>query len=45
MDPPLYLRAGQICEVSITGLGTLRNVFCAPAPTSIAAPVAAEVRR
>jgi acylpyruvate hydrolase len=28
MDPPGYLRAGQICEVSITGLGTLRNVFC-----------------
>jgi acylpyruvate hydrolase len=36
MDPPLYLREGQICEVSITGLGTLRNVFCA-------APVTAEV--
>jgi acylpyruvate hydrolase len=28
MDPPGYLRAGQICEVSITGLGTLRNAFC-----------------
>jgi acylpyruvate hydrolase len=28
MDPPGYLRAGQVCEVSITGLGTLRNVFC-----------------
>jgi acylpyruvate hydrolase len=27
MDPPRYLRAGQVCEVSITGLGTLRNVF------------------
>jgi acylpyruvate hydrolase len=35
-DPPRYLRPGQICEVSITALGTLRNVFCA-------APVAAEV--
>jgi acylpyruvate hydrolase len=38
MDPPGYLRGGQICEVSITGLGTLRNAFCA-------APVAAEVLR
>jgi acylpyruvate hydrolase len=38
MDPPLYLREGQTCEVSITGLGTLRNVFCA-------APVAAEMLR
>jgi acylpyruvate hydrolase len=27
MDPPRYLRAGETCEVSITGLGTLRNVF------------------
>src|SRR6195256_1642687 len=43
MDPPLYLRAGQICEVSITGLGTLRNAFRAPAPMSTAAPVIAEV--
>jgi acylpyruvate hydrolase len=43
MDPPLYLRPGQSCEVSITGLGTLRNVFAAPAPVSAAAPVAAEV--
>jgi acylpyruvate hydrolase len=38
MDPPLYLREGQVCEVSITGLGTVRNAFCA-------APVAAEVLR
>src|SRR5207248_7058060 len=38
MDPPLYLRDGQICEVSITGLGTVRNAFSA-------APVAAEVVR
>ena len=38
MDRPLYLREGQVCEVSITGLGTLRNIFCA-------APVAAEVLR
>jgi hypothetical protein len=38
MDPPRYLRAGQICEVSITGLGTLRNAF-------YVAPVAAEVLR
>jgi acylpyruvate hydrolase len=38
MDPPRYLRAGQTCEVSITGLGTLRNVFCP-------APVAADVVR
>ena len=38
MDPPLYLRAGQICEVSITGLGTLRNAF-------YVAPVAAGVLR
>jgi acylpyruvate hydrolase len=45
MDPPRYLRAGQICEVSITGLGTLHNLFSAPAPTSTAAPVAAEVQR
>jgi acylpyruvate hydrolase len=36
MDPPLYLREGQVCEVSITGLGALRNAFCA-------APVPAEV--
>jgi acylpyruvate hydrolase len=43
MDPPLYLRAGQICEVSITGLGALRNVFYAPAPMSTVPPVAAEV--
>jgi hypothetical protein len=27
MDPPRYLRAGQVCEVSITGLGTVRNAF------------------
>jgi acylpyruvate hydrolase len=32
MDPPLYLRAGQTCEVSITGLGTLRNAFSAEVP-------------
>jgi acylpyruvate hydrolase len=38
MNPPAYLHAGQTCEVSITGLGTLRNTFCA-------APVAAEVLR
>jgi acylpyruvate hydrolase len=38
MDPPRYLRTGQTCEVSITGLGALRNVFCA-------APVAAEMLR
>ena len=43
MDPPLYLRAGQICEVSITGLGTLRNAFGVPAPSCTAAPVVAEV--
>jgi acylpyruvate hydrolase len=43
MDPPLYLRAGQICEVSITGLGTLRNAVRVPAPISTAAPVVAEV--
>jgi acylpyruvate hydrolase len=36
MDPPRYLRPGQTCEVSITGLGTLRNVFSP-------APIAAEV--
>jgi acylpyruvate hydrolase len=30
MNPPLYLRAGQTCEVTITGLGTLRNSFHAP---------------
>jgi hypothetical protein len=38
MDPQLYLGAGQICEVSISGLGSLRNVFCA-------APLAAEALR
>jgi acylpyruvate hydrolase len=38
MDPPRYLRPGQTCEVSITGLGTLRNVFSP-------APVVAEVLR
>jgi acylpyruvate hydrolase len=27
MDPALYLREGQVCEVSITGLGTVRNAF------------------
>ena len=27
MNPPPYLRAGQTCEVTITGLGTLRNTF------------------
>jgi acylpyruvate hydrolase len=38
MDPSPYLREGQICEVSITGLGTLRNVFCAaPAPAEVLA--------
>jgi acylpyruvate hydrolase len=45
MDPPRYLRAGQTCEVSITGLGTLRNVFGAPARMPAAAPVAAEALR
>jgi acylpyruvate hydrolase len=45
MDPPRYLRAGQVCEVSITGLGTVRNVFGAPAPTADAASVAAEALR
>jgi acylpyruvate hydrolase len=30
MDPPLYLQQGQTCEVSITGLGALRNVFEVP---------------
>jgi acylpyruvate hydrolase len=43
MDPPRYLRAGQSCEVSITGLGTLRNLVCAATPVSHGAPVAAEV--
>jgi acylpyruvate hydrolase len=43
MDPPRYLRAGQVCEVAITGLGTVRNVFGAPASISVAAPVAAKV--
>jgi acylpyruvate hydrolase len=38
MDPPRYLRPGQTCHVSITGLGTLRNVFSP-------APVVAEVLR
>jgi hypothetical protein len=38
MDPPRYLRPGQTCQVSITGLGTLRNVFSP-------APVVAEVLR
>jgi acylpyruvate hydrolase len=42
MDPPRYLRAGQVCEVSITGLGRLRNVVGAPAPITAAAPVAVE---
>jgi acylpyruvate hydrolase len=45
MDPPRYLRAGQTCEVSITGLGTLRNTFHTPTPTSIDTPHAAEVLR
>src|SRR4030088_1015454 len=40
MDHPLYLRAGQVCEVSITGLGTLRNLFCAPEAMSTATPAA-----
>jgi acylpyruvate hydrolase len=40
MEPPQYLRAGQICEVSITGLGTLRNLFCAPVAMSAATPAA-----
>jgi acylpyruvate hydrolase len=32
-DPPAYLRDGDVCEVAITGLGTLRNVFRAERET------------
>jgi acylpyruvate hydrolase len=45
MDPPRYLRAGQTCEVSITGLGTLRNTFHTATPTSSDTPHAAEMLR
>src|SRR3954469_14745148 len=45
MDPARYLGAGEVCEVSITGLGTVRNVFGAPPPTAAVASVAAEALR
>jgi acylpyruvate hydrolase len=45
MVPPRFLRAGQTCEVSITGLGALRNTFRTPTPTSTDTPQAAEVLR
>jgi hypothetical protein len=47
MDPPAYLRPGQVCEVSITGLGTLRNVFGAAAAqaTELSATAGAGVQR
>ena len=27
-DPAIYMKSGDVIEVQITGLGTLRNVVC-----------------